>query len=91
MIELHADDWFEIKGRGKVATFGKDSLPNDMWEPGEFLQTVVSIDGKEYLVTGVEKFAIAIPSKEERFAFGVERKHGYNLSFGLLVKEVNDE
>ena len=58
MIELRADDWFQITGRGWVATFDnvferQEGLHPD-FDPRELLGRQVKIDGKEYKVHGVE-------------------------------------
>lgn len=75
MIELKADSWFEIKGRGMVATF--EHLPDGYYEPLQFKYEQVMIDGVSYKVMGVERFAIpeCKPSAP------------YHGAFGLLVKE----
>lgn len=53
-LDFKADDWFHIRGRGWVATFGNgEQLPERM-NPKELYHRYVKIDGKEYWVTGVE-------------------------------------
>jgi hypothetical protein len=55
-LDFTADDWFEIAGRGHVATFSDATaagLPEKM-HPRELLNRYVRIDGNEYYVTGVE-------------------------------------
>lgn len=73
MRELKATDWYEIKGRGKVAVI--DQMPEDEYDPNNFEGQTVLIDGKQYTVAGVESFAI-----------GRSREHPYRLGFGLLVQ-----
>jgi len=52
-LDFTADGWFQIRGRGWVAAISGDPLPPRM-KPGDLLNQYVLIDGKEYLVTGVE-------------------------------------
>lgn len=67
--ELHAEQWLTIPGRGKVAVI---STPCS--DPSLLRGQVVLIDGKQYLVRGVEMFR---PRKPES-------------PYGLLVKEYDD-
>lgn len=75
MIELHADDWFEITGRGKVAVC--QGMPPGMNHPSEMLGETVSIDGTQYLVRGTETMGVPWSHKP------------YSKPYGLLVKEVD--
>ena len=67
MIELHAVEWFTIIGRGDVAVI---YTPYD--DLSSLKNQVVQIDGKSYLVRGVEYFHPRKPSDP----------------FGLLVREI---
>jgi len=94
MYALAATSWYIVPGKGEVALLKASSLPDDVWEPGEFVGTDVMIDGKVYYVSGCEKFMINIPAKPKpgssRSMLG-DRKHGYNLDFGLLVTPVKEK
>lgn len=78
MIELHADDWFEITGRGKVAVC--QGMPPGMNHPAELLGETVTIDGTQYLVRGTETVAPFSARWSCR---------AYDKPYGLLVKEVD--
>lgn len=67
--ELHAADWFTIPGRGLVA-----AIDTPCEHPELFKGQVVLIDGKQYVVRGVESF---YPRKPES-------------PYGLLVKEYDE-
>lgn len=75
MTELHADNWYNITGRGWVAACSK--RPSEVKHPGEYLHRYVNIDGKEYYVTGVETFAIYV---------GDNGIYPQSLGFGLIVR-----
>ncbi len=77
MIELHAEDWFEITGRGKVAVC--QGMPPGMSHPAELLGETVRIDGTEYLVRGTEQHG------------GWWNDKPYDKPYGLLVKEVTGD
>lgn len=51
MLALHADDWFTITGRGRVASISPDQIP-----AGEAINQgdQVNIDGSAYVVNGIE-------------------------------------
>jgi hypothetical protein len=54
-MELTAARWYQVNGPGSVATFpGIDDL-----DPKSLLQQRVTIDGKEYIVLGVETQAVS--------------------------------
>lgn len=76
-LELISDDTFVIRGRGKVFSFSANKLPETVMHPGEFMNCGVIIDGKTYLVSGVET---------NRPLLNVSER--YTGSFGLLVREV---
>ncbi len=75
MTELHADEWYNITGRGWVASCS--SRPEEVNHPGEYLNRYVNIDGKEYYITGVETFAIGL---------GRTGHYPHALGFGLLIR-----
>lgn len=56
MLEFIAEDWYEIKGRGRVASvrnparFKRDECP--------YIGQTVLIDGVPYVVKAVESFAL---------------------------------
>lgn len=79
VINLKSDGWFEIAGRGRVATFKNcHQLPETMKTPAELTNKVVEIDGETYRVRGVEMYVIGIGAPY----------YNRNNSFGLLVKKV---
>lgn len=57
MLKFHAEDWFEIAGRGRVASvrnpqrYDREACP--------YIGQVVEIDGERFTVLGVESFAIS--------------------------------
>src|SRR5688572_10614676 len=55
-VSLKAADWFQIRGRGWVASIDNsgDQLPTDV-DLSDLLNADVIIDGKKYYVTGVER------------------------------------
>jgi hypothetical protein len=52
--QLHAQDWFTIAGRGRVASFAAI----EGFNPRTLLNQDVLIDGKLYHVVGVESYAL---------------------------------
>lgn len=68
MTEFTAAGWFEIRGRGWVASIAGI----DDFDPRTLVSQQVEVDGKSYVVRGVETFAIANVSGKP---------------FGLLVGE----
>ena len=59
MISLQAEDWFTIKGRGKVATV---VAPKDQLHVGD----LVEIDGKQYKLVGIEYVCRMISSLPQK-------------------------
>lgn len=55
-LELTAEGWYTITGRGHVAGIINDppQIPEDM-DPSDLLNTKVFIDGRRYFVLGVER------------------------------------
>lgn len=63
---------FYISGRGLAYQFDKDQWPTDLWNPKDLVGEMVSIDGVEHLVRGVEAFVINVsPTYPYRGAFGI--------------------
>ncbi len=60
MIELHADDWYTVTGRGRCAVFARDNQPPGV-HPRDLLGQQVTVDGKRYEVKGVDHYAIDCP------------------------------
>lgn len=77
VIELHAEEWFEIAGRGKVAVC--KGMPPGVNHPAELLGETVTIDGSAYLVRGTEQLG------------GWFVSGPYSKPYGLLVKEITSE
>jgi len=77
MIELQAQEWFDITGRGKVAVC--QGMPPGMTHPAELLGETVRIDGTEYLVRGTEQLG------------GYWTSNPYSKPYGLLVREVTGD
>ena len=75
MIEVHAEEWFDITGCGKVAVC--KGMPPGMNHPAELLGETVHIDGTEYLVRGTEQLG------------GYFTSGPYDKPYGLLVRRVN--
>ncbi len=75
MIRYNSTSWFEIKGRGWVSSIDAP-LPDGMWNPNDLVRQQVYIDGKPYMIAGVEAFKI-----------GISPETPYTLPFGLLVTE----
>lgn len=71
MREYHELDRFTITGRGLCIAVKNPGGYKD----GELLGTNVLVDGKEFLVKGVETFAIGRPYPD-------------GLNFALLVEEI---
>lgn len=54
--QLHALDWFNIAGVGRVAVV---STPEGIWEPNDLAGLVVDIDGSSFVVQSVETHCIS--------------------------------
>ena len=76
MIELHAEDWFTITGRGRVAAIAKLPEGCSVYDPRAFKGWRVKIDGEQYDVIGVETTHGFPPTPD----------HPYRGTFGLLVR-----
>lgn len=72
-LRLKAIDWFNISGRGKVATLNMGQIPKDRTIR---LGDDVYIDDVLYIVNGIERFMIAFP-----------REDNSKEPIGLLVRE----
>lgn len=79
MYKFHAEEWFEIKKRGPVACIDGQWLIDhpEIYDPDTLRGQTVDIDGKTYIVRGVETFLI--PRSKER---------PYSNDFSLLVEPV---
>lgn len=75
MYEFQSVDWFTITGRGEAASIReKWSESGDRYSPQVLTNETVKIDGKEYVVKGVEMFMIMC-----------NREQPYRTHFALLV------
>lgn len=73
-LDFVADEWFEIRGRGNVATFKNgEQLPPRM-SARDLVNRYVRIDGKEYFVTGVETHATYHYSRSSPFGLLIRGK-----------------
>lgn len=70
MRSYHANDWFDIKGRGRVAEVRNDE--EFQRDKGHLIGEVVEIDGKQYKVLGVESYALATIRKGSPIGLLVE-------------------
>jgi hypothetical protein len=55
---MTADGWYTLTGRGQVATFGRNRLPDGVQNPRELIGQQVSVDGVLYTVKALEHWAI---------------------------------
>lgn len=84
-IELHANDWFNIRGRGQIASVNLreiDGCPERIRDESEIpicVGQVVGIDGAEYEVRGVEYTRVLISPPFIK------------PDVGLVVRPVTDE
>jgi hypothetical protein len=62
-----------VTGRGLIAAYTANDLPEDMEHPRELAGETVEIDGKQMVVVNVEYSGQFIPGR-------------YNHVFGLIVK-----
>jgi hypothetical protein len=89
-----AEGWYTIKGRGGKCGFASGELPQGFMSPRELRGHVVNIDNVNYLVKGVEHFAIVCPTstswspRNQHPAVGPLVCHH---PFGLLVEGWEDE
>lgn len=77
MMELHAQSWYTVTGRGKVASINREQLPPGPPDGRDLLNQEVMIDGEHYIVSGVESCRVMHHNQTERCSMG----------YGLLVKE----
>lgn len=75
MIRMKPDDWYELTGRGPVATFSKDTtLPDGITNPRQLIDRVVFIGDRTYRVKGLEHWAIVCDG-ECHHPFGLLLEH----------------
>ena|ERR1035441_3400308 len=73
---LHAESWFRIKGRGFVAAI-REQYPDTDYDPDNYANKIVKIDGERFMCAGAETFKIARSIE-----------YPYRFKFCLLVKEI---
>lgn len=73
-MKLTARDWYTITNRGRCASIDGAQLPPGPSDGSDLLNQKVEIDGREYLVVGVEH-CLALHGHNERCPKG----------YGLLV------
>jgi hypothetical protein len=67
MLDLTAEDWFTIAGRGKVATV---TMPKEQLTIGD----VIKIDGKTYKLIGIEYVCRMISSLPQKLGLLVREE-----------------